>query len=123
MKTAKYSIMILATILLVSCKKGGLFCYKEDGNIVTEERTVSAFSEVALSSIGNVYVEQAAEQSVIVETSSNLQDIIQTKVHGNTLEIKTKHGKCIHGNPELNIYVKTPDLTALRISGSGTING
>ncbi|MEZ4921713.1 MAG: head GIN domain-containing protein [Crocinitomicaceae bacterium] len=121
MKTAKFGILIIAVGLLASCKKGGVFCYREDGNIITQERSVGSFTEVALSDIGHVYVEQADQQSVIVETSSNLQDIIVTEVKGNTLEIKTKKGKCIKGNPTLNVYVKTPNLNALTISGSGSI--
>lgn len=121
MKTTKISILIIAVSLLASCKKGGLFCYKEDGNVIQQERTVSSFSEIALSDIGSVYVEQADQQSVIVETSSNLQDIIITEVKGSTLEIKTKKGKCIKGNPTLNIYVKSPNVEGLSISGSGNI--
>ena len=49
----------MSVALLASCKKGGVFCHKEDGNIITQDRSVSAFSEVALSDIGNVYVEQS----------------------------------------------------------------
>ena len=121
MKTTKFGILILAIGLLGSCKKGGFFCYREDGNIITQERTVSTFSEVNLSNIGSVYIEQSTQQSVVVETSSNLQDIILTEVKGSTLEIKTKKGKCIKGSPTINIYVKTPDLDGLTISGSGNI--
>jgi hypothetical protein len=121
MKTRKLSILIIAVALLSSCKKGGVFCYKGDGNITTQDRSVSAFTEIALSDIGSVYVEQAPAYSVAVETSANLQDIIKTEVKGSTLEIKTKKGKCIKGDPVLNIYVTSPNIEGLSISGSGNI--
>lgn len=121
MKTIKISTLIILVALISSCKKGGVFCHKADGNITTEVREVSNFSKIALSDFGNLYVEQADEYSVIVETSSNIQDIIITEVSGNTLEIKTKKRKCIKNNASLDVYVTAPNISALTISGSGNI--
>lgn len=112
---------MLALLSLVSCKKGGMFCWREDGSLVSESRSVSGFDEVALSDIGNVYVEQASDYEVIVEASQNLQEIIVTQVKNNTLDIRIKKGKCVRGNPTINVYVKTPNLRGLSISGSGNI--
>lgn len=121
MKTIKISTLIILVAFLASCKKGGVFCHKGDNNITTEVRDVSNFSKIALSDVGNVYVEQADEYSVSVETSSNLQDIILTEVSGNTLEIKIKKRKCIKGSPTINVYVTAPNINALTISGAGSI--
>lgn len=114
-------IAIAAVAAFTSCKKG-TFCYKGDGNITTETRDISGFSEIAMSTSGNVYVEQSPNYSVQVEASQNLLDVIETEVHGSTLEIDIKRGKCLKGNTTLNVYVTAPNIEGLVLSGSGNIN-
>lgn len=113
--------VLLLGATLGSCKKGGVFCYKGDGNIVTEERAVSNFTEVALSMSGNVYVEQGSEYSCKIETSQNLLPIIETEVKNGVLEIDLKRHKCLKGDSELNVYVTAPLIEGLVLSGSGNI--
>lgn len=108
-------------ILLSSCKKNGLICYHGNNNIVTEQRTTDHFDGVELRISGNVHVEQSASYSVSVTASENLQEIIRTEVHGTTLCIDTKNNTCINGKKEIEIYVTTPELKKLAISGSGDI--
>ena len=121
MKTTRFTLLILAVALLGSCKKGGVFCYKENGDIVKETREVTNFTEIALATQGNVYVTQGSEYRVEVESSQNIIDIIKTDVKGSTLVIDKKKGKCISGDPTLNFYITAPNINALDISGSGTI--
>ena len=121
MKITRIIPMIVAVALLGSCKKGGLFCHKEKGEIVTESRLVENFDEVALATQGNVYVTEGNTFSVQIESSQNLIDIIKTDVKGNTLVIDTKKGKCISGNPTLNFYITAPNISALDVSGSGNV--
>ena len=121
MKTTKITLILLAFAGLVSCKKGGFFCYKENGALVTETRDVSNFDEIDLSIQGNVFVTQGDHYELQVEASENILEIIKTEVKGKTLVINKKKGKCISGNPTINYYVITPELSELHISGSGDI--
>jgi len=119
MKKVRIGIIAIASLAaFTSCKKG-TFCFKGDGNITTETRDVSGFTEIAMSTSGNVYIEQSPNYSVQVETSENLQDVIETEVHGSTLEIDTKRGKCLKGNTTLNVYVTAPNIEGLVLSGAG----
>ncbi len=88
MKNIKLSILtIIIATSFSSCKKGGVFCYKGNGELVTEERIHTGFTEISLESTGDLFVEQGSDYSVEIETSENLMDIIETKVKGSTLEI------------------------------------
>jgi hypothetical protein len=121
MKKVRVGILALVAVAaFTSCKKG-TFCYKGDGNITTETRDISGFSEITMSTSGTVYIEESSEYSVQVETSSNLLDVIETEVHGSTLEIDTKRGKCLKGNTTLNVYVTAPSIEGLVLSGSGRL--
>ncbi|UKN01075.1 DUF2807 domain-containing protein [Paracrocinitomix mangrovi] len=121
MKRMKFFIPVLSVLALASCKKGGVFCYHGNGDIITETRTVNNFSQIELASQGTVYVTQSSDYNVKVEASSNLMEILETKVVGSKLIIETKKGKCIKGNEEINYYISAPEISALIISGSGNI--
>lgn len=116
--------IILAAVILsavTSCKKNGVFCYNGNGNIITEQRQVSSFDEIELSMDADVYITQSSSYSVSVTASENLMSVIKTDVHGNTLCIETKSNKCIKHNEDIDVYVSLPDITKIKLSGSGNI--
>ncbi|MCG8574486.1 MAG: DUF2807 domain-containing protein [Flavobacteriales bacterium] len=123
MKTIK--ITILAVLLgagFTSCKKGGVFCYKNDGDSITETRSLSDFDEVALSMSSTVNIVQGPESKVTITASENVMEIIETKVKGDVLEIDVKKGKCLKGKNDIIFDVETPNLEGIIISGSGDVN-
>lgn len=116
--------IIFAAIILsaaTACKKNGVFCYNGNGNIITEQRQVSSFDEIELSIGADVQIKQASTYSVSVTTSENLMSIIKTEVNGNTLCIETKSNKCIRHSDEIDVYVTMPDISKIKLSGSGNI--
>ena len=114
MKTIKLGLIIaIAASTFVSCKKNGGFCFKGNGDIVTEERDLSDFTQISLSTSADVYYTQADEYSVKVEASQNLMEIIETKVEGSKLKIKRKKGTCLRGNNPIRIYVNSPDIETI----------
>ena len=122
MKKIRVGVIICVVMLsITSCEKGGAFCYKPDGDTVTEERIHTGFTDVSLEIGADLYIEQGEEYSVEIETSENLLEIIKTDVHGSTLEIDLKKGKCIRGDYEIKIYITLPSLEEVSISGSGDV--
>lgn len=122
MKTLRAGIIIGAVLLsFTSCKKGGLFCYKGDGNIVTEVRDHDGFKNISLEMGGTIYLEQGKDYDVQIEASENLMEIIETEVSGSTLEIDLKKGTCLKNSGEIKIYITTPDIQDISISGSGDV--
>jgi hypothetical protein len=122
MKTKVFTITILiAFSFFTSCVPPYLNCIDGNGNLTTESRVVSNFEKVESLGSYNVYVSLDSVQSVFVEAESNILNYIETKVDNNTLIIKTQNGRCIDNHEPINIYVKTPYVSSLSLSGSGNI--
>ena len=90
------------------------------GPVIKETREVTSFTEVALSVPANVYVEQGAAFSVVVEGPEDALKEIETVLDGSTLEIKWK-SKWFNwkGNDDLKVYITAPTFTGFSIAGSG----
>lgn len=89
-----------------------------------QERSVREFQSVSLNIQGHIYLKQEANTSVVLQGDPSLLENIETVVEGNTLKIRTKKkwgrwNRSRHG--KLNIYLSTPVIEGLKISGSGSI--
>jgi hypothetical protein len=82
MKTVKDLSTLLFTlvILLASCSVLG---ERGNGNVIKQERKVSAFNAIEVSGAFDVYLSLGSAQSVIVEADENLMPLIRTAVSGN----------------------------------------
>lgn len=130
MKTIRLSLIALlsATILLFV---PGCFldfdddddffgCVNGDGAIVSEEISLRDFDGIELKISADVYIRQGAEQKVIIEGQRNIIDEIERDVDNGIWRIDTD--RCVrYDNDDLRIYITIPDITLLRISGSGDI--
>lgn len=114
-------VICTLTLIIGSCKKGGVFCYHPDDNILTQQREHNDFSEISLEMSADLYVTQGEEYTVSIEASNNLMEIIETKVSGTTLQIDLKKGKCIKGDTEVNVYITMPSVNRISVAGSGDV--
>lgn len=95
-------------------------CVDGDGSIVSEEINLRDFDGIELKISADVYIRQGAEQEVIIEGQRNIIDEIERDVDDGIWEIETD--RCIrYDSDDLRIYITVPDITLLRISGSGDI--
>jgi hypothetical protein len=114
----------IATISLstTSCQKDGwLSCKKANGEMATEIRDVSDFTQIHLKGSGDVILIQDDTKSipiVEVESSSNVLDRIETEVKDNELTLSSK---CIKGDNDITYTITVDDLKKVAISGSGTV--
>jgi hypothetical protein len=92
------------------------------GKIASEDRDVSGFSSVRVDGIGEVTVTIGDTESVVVETDDNLLPIIETKVSGKTLVIKTQQGSDVHPTKDVKITITMKSFDGAEINGSGNIN-
>jgi hypothetical protein len=94
------------------------------GDAVTQYRPLKGFEKIDISGSPNVYYTQADSFSVKVRCSKDAMENILTDVDGGTLSIRNR-GKMgmvnivIHDEDEAEIYVTSPDLISVRLSGSG----
>ncbi len=120
MNYTKYSILIIAIMALVSTG-----CHKNEkivGNqtVTTETRVIVAFNELINDGTFNVYYEHDTVYQIRIEAESNIIPHIRSIVHGRSLELDTQDN--LHNNYPINIYVKSPEINSLILSGSGTMS-
>jgi len=108
-------IAVVTTILIViaSCNVIGEI---GSGNVIRQDRKVSAFNGIEVSGAFDVVLIQGTTTSVTVEADDNLMDLIKTEVKGNTLEIDTK--KPISHSKSLKVFVTFTELKSIECSGA-----
>lgn len=114
------TLSVLVALLGVSCGP----VIEGSGNVTTETRQVSNFSQVKLLGIGEVSVVQGDEETLRIEAEDNLIPYITTEVKGDTLEIGFKSGLPLSVWPTkpVKFYVTMKSVEGLQVRGSGDIN-
>jgi len=97
---------------------GGIFnCVEGQGPIVSQSFDLPSFSGVDLEIDADVYITQGGEQEVIVEGQENILDQLELTISSDTWEIDLDG--CTRYDDPLKIYITLPEVTYLRIDGSG----
>ncbi len=96
---------------LTSCSVDSI---KASDTIVSEERVVSGFNEVDVSSDMEVIIKQGAEQSVRVTTSDNIIKNVTTRVSNGRLTARLSGN--IRRLNELKIEITIPTISRLQLS-------
>ncbi len=122
MKTIKFPLALSLFVLLF----GTYSCVDDiflegNGDLKSESRGASGFKEVASSGDFKVTITPGSNYSVEVSAESNLLSYIETDVVGNTLKIRTRGMHSLQQNHPIEIFITTPVLNGLSISGSGII--
>jgi hypothetical protein len=91
---------------------------KGDGNITTENRSVSVFKEMEISSAVDVQLIQGDTPSVKVEVDQNLQSYNEVYTKGSVLYIHQKDNTSLNTSKRVKVYVTTSALDRLAISGA-----
>ena len=95
---------------------------KGNGNVVTQERTITSFTRLSIDGVFNVFINQGEKEVVKVETDENLQSVIETINTGSTLNIKWKEKASVKKSTKMNIYVTIKELKSRDISGVGDVS-
>lgn len=92
-----------------------------NGNVITQERTVSSFNKIIVNGVYNVYLTQGENESVKVETDENLQEVVIVKNSGDALILSWKKGINVKKKTKMNVYVTLKDIAKLEIKGVGNV--
>ncbi len=92
-----------------------------NGILRTETRNDEGFTKVSSSGDFNVTVLPGASYSVEITAESNLLPYISTNVDGKTLKIRTSGIHTLRQNEPIEIFITTPALKGIALSGSGLI--
>lgn len=120
--TTKIQILLALFVLLF----GTSSCLDEmfiegNGIVRTEMRDAEGFNEIASSGDFTVTVMPGNSYSVEITAESNLLPYISTNVDGKTLKIRTTGIHSLRQNEPIEIFITTPVLNGLSLSGSGLI--
>lgn len=124
MKISVVSSCIVLALALCSCSTSGLkISYTSDADHVTESRSLSGFEKIHINGSPTVYFTQADSFSVRVKGPKDKLENIITEVEGSTLTVRNK-GKIglvnvSLGGDHCSVYVTSPDIVAVSVSGSG----
>jgi len=115
--------IILISIALVSVFLAG--CSKDrivgNGNVITENRSVSSFSRVI--SRGDIVVTVVPDSitGVTVKAESNIIPYVNTTVNGNTVIIDFDNDVNIREHSDVRVTLHTANAEYLELQGSGSI--
>jgi hypothetical protein len=113
---------LIASISLSACDFVTGKRVKGNGNMKTEERTEDAFAGVESRSNLSTYV-GIGPQSIKVEAEENLLPYIETYVENGVLKIDTKDGFWLKTNRSIKVYITSPRLNMIKVSGTGDVEG
>jgi len=121
-KTTKIQVLLTLFVLLL----GTSSCLDEmfiDGNGIsrTETRNAEGFNQITSNGDFNVTVMPGNSYSVEITAESNLLPYISTNVDGKTLKIRTTGIHSLRQSEPIEIFITTPVLNGLSLSGSGMI--
>ncbi len=89
---------------------------KGNGNVVTEERSVSGFDGIEVGGAFDIYITQGNTEALKIEAESNLMEYIKTNVLGGKLSISSKEN--LNPTKSIKLYITIKDLKDLEISGA-----
>lgn len=118
MKRVIFLSIVLSTIVFTSCSKMRL---KGEGSILSETRTLEAFTEIEANGSTDVEVIPSSTNSVVVTGYQNLVPVYETKVKGGKLVLEYKRGYINVRNNNIKVTVYTASLNKAYLNGSGNI--
>lgn len=116
---AVYSVLVAVAVLFLfnSCKK-----VTGEGPMVNQTRSVGTFSGLSISISGNVQYRQDSVHKVEIQAQQNILDVIETRVMNNELVIKFKNSVKVKDHEPINVFISSPSMTSLGLSGSGSLS-
>ena len=124
----KTKVMVLAAVLLISLVSlTSVSCIrivglKGSGNVVSEERSVSGFNAVTISSGMNLYLNQGDTEYCKVEAEDNIISQIVTEVKNGTLVIEYKNFLGgINTRKPVNVYITAKNLNEVSASSGSEV--
>ena len=111
-------IVYIFLLILCACDKEDVSdCFQTEGDLITQEFTVTEFQKILVNRDVELIISQGDNYRVIVETGSNLLNDIEVNVVENELQL-TNNNDCNYFRDYgvTKIYVTTPVLREIRSS-------
>ena len=94
---------------------------KGNGNLITQARDLDDFTGVKACCNLEVELTQGENYSVEVRADENLQEYVETRVFGSTLEIGFRDNTNLNPSTSIRVFITLPELTMIDASSSADI--
>jgi carbon monoxide dehydrogenase subunit G len=111
--------LILLSLTLFSCDGRRV---RGNGHVTTETRRLGSYHNISLHAAVDVYLTQGPETAVVIEGEANILPYIIIEEDGGTLSIKQQDNTSYSSFHPIKVKLTAPNITALNVTGSGTIN-
>jgi hypothetical protein len=91
------------------------------GDVVDEKRAISNYSEVTLAGIGNLVIEEAETEGLVIHAEENLIQYIRAEVNQNRLVIGVQPGITLQPSKPITYRVRVKKIEGIHLTGSGSI--
>ena len=123
------TVIVVAAVVVVGAVWFGLAygLTRGSGPVVSEDRSIPAFTKVDLSGRGTLIVSQGATPALRIEAQRSVLDGLETSVSGDTLRIGHR-GEWFGfgpfwGRKSITYHLTVPDLRAIKLSGAVSVQG
>jgi len=122
----RITIILISFLLLLTamaCSLSALENERGSGNVISEEREISAVSEVYVDGSGTLYLTQGEDVSLTIEAEDNLLKNITTQVIGDRLYIKQESNWLFSFLPTepIHYYLTLPSVSVIEAAGSADV--
>lgn len=117
------ALLILLALIIIMLTATGCVRERIEGNynLTLEERNTPEFSEVKSGGSFRVVIIPDDASWIEVKAESNVLPYIETWSDGATLTVDYRDGYNIHEHYTVEVFLHTPVLNSIRLSGSGRV--
>ena len=116
-------VMTVMALGMSACQWIGSRRIKGNGKLETEERSVGRAEKISLSGSFDLQLTQGPATAVKIEADGNLLPYIETNEDDGVLHIRTRRRVNFSSEHSITVYITTPKLEQVHISGSGNVIG
>ncbi|MGV3586132.1 MAG: head GIN domain-containing protein [Adhaeribacter sp.] len=118
-KTITALLLLAPAFLFTACDDEAL---RGKGDSISLTRPVGAFDEISMGGDFEVYLTQGPAKDILLEGQENILNELSTQVRDHKLIIKYDRNR-VKAHKPVRIYITTPELTEIEVSGSNTVRG
>jgi len=123
-RTIATAIFIISVLVLSACRLPFVDVTRGSGDLVTESREVSGFSEIRLDGAGRLVITQGETESLEIEAEDNIINELTSEVRGNTLVLGIEEQlwrNTVIPTKGITYTLMVTDLTAITFNGAGDL--
>ncbi|MGN7820386.1 head GIN domain-containing protein [Chitinophaga sp. 22536] len=94
---------------------------KGSGNVIKEERDAPSFHKIKVEGSMNVFLSQGAAKKAVIEAEDNIAPLVELVNEDSRLKVRFRHDANVFTRKGVNVYLTTPEVDEIALSGSGDI--